>query len=106
HVLKGWRDHIGEAKARTAHLMQKFDLLNRPDRKVLFVRELMPKEEGDLAGIAALRAAALARTPRADASFLLISASGVQAPGWRALQIHDPLKEPWTGTPAIWDAAL
>ena len=48
----------------------------------------------------------LDRTPQAQAEFLLISPSGVQAPGWRTLRINDPLKDPWTGTPAIWDAAL
>ena len=106
HVLKGWRAHIAEAKARTAHLMAKFEQLDRPDRRVLFVRELKAGEDGDLAGIAALRSAALARAPRAEASFLLISRSGVEAPGWRALRIDDPVKEPWTGTPAIWEAAL
>ena len=106
HVLPGWRDHIGEARARTAHLMEKFDQLNRPDRRVLFVRELTPEEQGDLAGIDALRRAVVARAPRGDASFLLISPSGVEAEGWRALQIDDPVREPWTGTPGIWDAAL
>jgi len=106
HVLPGWRDHIGEARARTAHLMQKFDLLNRPDRQVLYVRELMGREQGDLAGIAALRQAVLDRTPKAQSRFLLISPKGVQAPGWDALRIDDPVREPWTGTPAIWDAAL
>ena len=106
NVLPGWRAHIGEARARTVHLMEKFDLLNRPDRKVLFVRELMEEERADLAGVAALRQAVLDRTPRAEASFLLISPSGVEAEGWRPLRIDDPLKEPWQGTPAIWDGAL
>ncbi len=106
NVLPGWRSHIAEARARTTHLMQKFDQLNRPDRQVLFVRELMPDEQNALAGIAALRQAVLDRAPRAEASFLLISASGVEAEGWRSLRIDDPLKEPWTGTPEIWDAAL
>lgn len=105
-VLEGWRDHLAEARARTTHLMEKFDQLNRPDRQVLFVRELMPDEQGDLAGIDALRQAALDHAAKAEASFLLISPSGVEAEGWRALRIDDPLKEPWTGTPEIWDAAL
>ncbi len=106
HVLPGWQGHIGEARSRTSHLMGKFDLLNRPDRKALFVRELMEEEQGDLGGIAALRQAVLDRAPRAESQFLLVSPSGVQAPGWRTLRIEDPVKEPWTGTPAIWDAAL
>ena len=106
-VLPGWRRHIGEARSRTAHLMEKFDLLDRPDRKVLFVREVMQKEQRDLAGIEALRQAALERTRRAsETRFLLVSPSGVGAPGWQALRIEDPVKEPWTGTPAIWDTAL
>ena len=105
-VLPGWQDHIGEARARTAHLMEKFDQLDRPDRQVLFVRELTGGEQGDLAGIAALRQAALERAPKAEASFLLISPTGAEAEGWRALRIDDPVKEPWTGTPEIWDAAL
>ena len=106
HVLPGWRDHIGQARSRTAHLMQKFDLLDRPDRKVLWVRELTGAEEGQPAAVAALRQAVLGRSPRANSSFVLISASGLEAPGWQALKIDDPVKEPWTGTPAIWDAAL
>jgi hypothetical protein len=106
HVLPGWREHIGEARARTAHLMAKFDLLDRPDRKVLFVRELTPDEQRDPAGIEALRQAALARTPRAESSFLLISPEGVKADGWISLKVSDPVRTPWTGTPALWDAAL
>jgi hypothetical protein len=106
HVLPGWRDHIGHARDRTAHLMEKFDLLNRPDRKVLFVRELMEEEQGDLEGVETLRQAVLERTPRAERQFLLISPSSVEAPGWRALRISDPVKDPWTGTPALWDQAL
>ena len=106
HVLPGWQDHVADAKSRTAHLMEKFDLLNRPDRKVLWVRELMPGEEAMPAALAALRLAARDRSPRAQSSFLLISASGVEAPGWRSLKIDDPVTEPWTGTPAIWDEAL
>ena len=106
NVLDGWQDHIAQAKERTGHLMEKFDQLNRPDRKVLFVRELRKEEEGDLRGVAALREAALTRVPRAEVSFLLISRIGMEAKGWRALKINDPITEPWTGTPAIWDAAL
>ena len=106
HVLPGWQAHLGQARARTAHLMEKFDLLDRPDRQVLFVRELMQDEQGDPAGAEALRQAVLDRTPRAQSRFLLISPSGAQAPGWRTLRIHDPVKDPWTGTPAIWNAAL
>ncbi len=106
HVLPGWRDHIAEARARTAHLMSKFDLLDRPDRRVLFVRELMAEEQGGAAAIADLRRAALERVPRARAQFLLISPKGVEAEGWRSLKIHDPVRIPWTGAPALWDAAL
>ncbi|HEX4096497.1 MAG TPA: hypothetical protein VHX64_07195 [Caulobacteraceae bacterium] len=106
HVLPGWHSHIAQAKSRTAHLMQKLDLLDRPDRKVLWVRELMPGEEVMPAALAALRLAAHDRAPRAQSSFLLISASGAEAPGWQALKIDDPVREPWAGTPAIWDAAL
>ena len=106
HVLPGWERHIAEARSRTTHLMRKFDQLNRADRRVLFVRELMPREQGDRGGIAALRQAVLDRAPLAQAEFLLVSPQGVQAPGWRTLRIDDPLKAPWTGTPAIWDAAL
>ena len=106
HVLPGWERHIAEARSRTTHLMQKFDQLNRPDRRVLFVRELMAGERDDLGGVAALRQAVLDRAPLAQAEFLLVSPSGVKAPGWRTLRIEDPVKEPWTGTPAIWDAAL
>jgi len=106
HVLAGWQGHLAEARSRTRHLMQKFDQLDRPDRRVLFVRELMPAEQGDQGAIATLRQTVLDRAPRAEAEFLLVSASGVEAEGWRALRIDDPVKTPWTGAPAIWDAAL
>ncbi len=106
YVLPGWRDHIAEARSRTAHLMDKFDLLNRPDRKVLWVRELMPGETRQPAALAALRLAVIDRSPEARSSFLLISPSGVEATGWRSLKIDDPVKEPWTGDPEIWDPAL
>lgn len=106
HVLPGWRAHIASAKARTAHLMAKFDLLNRPDRSVLFVRELMPEEEGDAAAVADLRQAVLERTPRAQSRFVLISREGTPAEGWIPVRINDPVVAPWTGTPALWDEAL
>ena len=105
-VLAGWRAHLDAARSRTAHLMRKFDQLDRPDRSVLFVRELAPGEERAPAAVQALRAAVLARVPRAAAQFVLVSRSGVEAPGWRALRIDDPARRPWSGTPAIWDAAL
>jgi hypothetical protein len=105
-VVKDWQDHIPRAKARTGHLMEKFDSLNRPDRRVLFVCELKESEAGDHEGIAALRQTALEHTPQAQTSFLLISPSGVRAEGWRSLQIHDPTRDPWTGTPEIWDGAF
>lgn len=106
HVHAGWRGHIGEARARTDHLMRKFEGLDRPDRKVLFVRELRPGEEAQAARIAQLREAVLARAPRAQTRFLLISRQGIGAEGWTPLAIDDPRPEPWTGTPEIWDAAL
>jgi Putative papain-like cysteine peptidase (DUF1796) len=105
-VLPGWRAHIGAAKARTGHLMAKFDALDRNDRKVLFVRELRPGEERQRQTLADLREAVLAHAPRADSRFLLISPDGAPAAGWIALKVDDPRKEPWTGTPEIWDAAL
>jgi hypothetical protein len=105
-VLPGWRAHIGEAKARTAHLMKKFDALDRRDRKVLFVRELMAGEPGQAGRLAELREAALAHVPKADARFLLLSPRGVGAAGWIPLGIDDPRAEPWTGAPEIWDQAL
>jgi hypothetical protein len=86
--------------------MQKFDALDRKDRRVLFVRELKPDEEGQARLLAELREAALAHAPRAQASFLLISPGGAAADGWIPLRIDDPRAEPWTGTPQIWDAAL
>jgi hypothetical protein len=106
HVLPGWRAHLAGARARTAHLMARFDQLDRPDRTVLFVRELLPGEERRSDLIEALRLAVLQRAPRARSEFVLISRTGVQAEGWRALEIDDPVKRPWSGTPAIWDPAL
>jgi hypothetical protein len=106
HVLPGWRDHLDQARTRTGHLMQKFDALDRKDRKVLFVRELKPGEADSRTQLARLREAVLAHAPRAQAQFLLISPQGAQADGWVPLKIDDPRAEPWTGTPEIWDAAL
>jgi hypothetical protein len=106
HVLPGWRAHIDEARARTAHLMAKFDALDRPGRRVLFVRELMPEERDVEGPLADLREAVLARVPKALSEFLLISPQGVRAEGWTPLSVDDPVAEPWTGTPAIWDRAL
>jgi hypothetical protein len=106
HVLPGWRDRLAEAKARTAHLLQKFDALDRKDRRVLFVRELRAGEEGQQRLLGELREAALAHAARADARFLLISPGGAAADGWIPLRIDDPRSEPWTGTPQIWDTAL
>ena len=91
YVLPGWRDHIAQARSRTAHLIEKFELLNRPDRRVLWVRELMAGEEEAPAMIAALRLAVADRCPAARSSFLLISPPGAEAPGWTALKIDDPL---------------
>ena len=105
-VLPRWRAAIPEARARTAHLMEKFGNLDRPDRTVLFVRELTPGEETRPDLIAGLREAVLARVPRAQSTFLLISRTGVKAEGWISLRIDDPMEEPWTGTAEIWDAAL
>jgi hypothetical protein len=105
-VLPGWRAHVAEARARTAHLMRKFDALDRADRQVLFVRELRAGEEAQTELIAQLREAVLAHVPRAQSRFLLISRQGVAAEGWTPLAIDDPMTEPWTGTPQIWDAAL
>ena len=106
HVLPGWREHIGAARTRTAHLLEKFDVLNRPDRRVLFVRELKETEQSQLGLVKELRRTVIQRTPRAEASFLLISPRGVDVEGWIPLKIDDPTKEPWTGTPPIWDTAL
>ena len=106
YVLAGWRGHIAEARSRTTHLMEKLDLLDRPDRRVLWVRELAPGEEHAPAAVAALRLAVTDRCPQAHSSFLLISPSGLDAQGWTSLKIDDPVKEPWQGAPAIWDAAL
>ncbi|MEI9965318.1 MAG: DUF1796 family putative cysteine peptidase [Caulobacteraceae bacterium] len=105
-VLPGWGAAIPEARARTAHLMDKFDRLDRPDRRILFVRELAREEEGETALIADLREAALAHAPRAEAAFLLISPGGVAADGWISLGIDDPVERPWTGDADLWDRAL
>ncbi len=73
---------------------------------MLFVRELKETEQSQLGLVKELRRTVIQRTPRAEASFLLISPRGVDVEGWIPLKIDDPMKEPWTGTPPIWDAAL
>ncbi len=106
HVLPGWQAALPEARSRTAHLMAKLDQQDRGDRNILFVREVRPGEEAAPERFAALCAAAQARVPQAQASFLLISETGLEPAGWIPLRIKDPVRRPWSGTPAIWDAAL
>jgi len=99
-------DEAPQVKARTAHLMAKFDELDSKRRRVLFVRNVSLREEGDAAGCEALRQAVLRRVPRADPEFLLISNSGMAAEGWIPLKVDDSLKEPWSGDPAAWNTPL
>lgn len=101
-----WRRALPEARARTAHLMEKFDKLAHPNRPALFVRNLAPGEEARPDAATALRQAVLDRLGLEDATFVLISRTGAQAQGWIALKIDDPSTEPWTGDAALWDAAL
>ncbi|MEI9965527.1 MAG: hypothetical protein WDM92_13480 [Caulobacteraceae bacterium] len=101
-----WREHLDQAKSKTAHLMRKLDRLNSPERSVLFYREAPAAERFDPALYQELAAAAAARVPLARTSFLLISPKGLAAPGWTSLRIDDPRAEPWSGDPAVWDPAL
>ncbi len=103
---KGYLAYIADARDRTAHLMAKFDKLNRPDRSLLFVRQLAPVEEKRSRAWAELRQAALDRVAAATCTFLLISRSGVTAPGWVPLAVDDPIDEPWSGDPVKWDPAF
>ncbi len=105
-VRPNWREHLPEAKSRMTHLMAKFDALNSPDRKVLFYREVGPSDRAVLEHCKGLRRLVLAHTPLAQCNFLLISSTGIKAPRWTSLSINDPLEEPWSGDPEIWDSAL
>ena len=104
-VAAGWRDHIDQARARTAHLMDKFERMNRPNRRVLAVRELAPEECGQDELQRALYKTICRRLRRARLRFLLISPTGVEAPGWIPLKIDDR-SAAWRGDPALWDQAL
>ena len=99
-------EEVPVLKARTAHLMARFDDMGPKQRTVLFVRTLMASEEGDAAACEALRRAVIARVPRARPAFVLISRTGMPAEGWIPLKIDDPSKEPWSGDAPLWDEAL
>ncbi len=104
-VKPGWRRHIAQAKARTAHLMEKFERMNRTNRRILVVRELAPEEVGQAALQRELFETVCGRLGRARLRFLLISPTGVEAPDWIPLKIDDPTED-WQGDAALWDAAL
>lgn len=99
-------EEVPVLKARTAHLMARFDDLDPKQRTVLFVRTLMASEEGDAAAFEELRRAVIARVPRARPEFVLISRTGIAAEGWIPLKIDDPSTERWSGDPVVWDTAL
>ncbi len=105
-VDRNWRAGLDNARARSRHLMERFDALNCADRRVLFVRELDGKDERAIHRAVGLKTVIQQRIPLAETAFLLISRSGIGAEGWIALQIDDPLEDPWEGNAAIWDAAL
>jgi hypothetical protein len=104
-VLPGWRKTSAEPKARTTYLMERFEALGRPGRRVLFVRHLTKAESRRPELCIALREAVLARVGACQAEFLLISPDGVQAPGWISLATHDHMRH-WAGDADLWDAAL
>ena len=103
-VRPGWRALTANPKSRTTALMKRFRLLNRPSRRVLFVRDLAPGEER-IEACTALREAVMARADPPQATFLLISRNGFEAPGWLSLRIDDRSVD-WQGDPALWDPAL
>jgi len=104
-VAAGWREHIDQAKARTAHLLDKFERMNRTNRRLLVVRELAPEEAGQAGLCRELFETVCGRMGRARLRFLLISPTGVEAPGWTALKIDDRTED-WQGDAALWDEAL
>ncbi len=105
-VTPAWREWLHDARARTRHLMDRFERLNRIGRRVLFVRELEPGEERIKDRARPLGDLIRRRMPAAKTSFLLISPSGVDVAGWTSLKIDDPKRHPWEGDPQLWDAAL
>lgn len=104
-VAAGWREHIAQAKARTAHLMDKFDRMNRTNRRLLVVRELAAEECGQASLQRELYQTLCRRLGRARLRFLLISPTGVEAPDWISLKIDDRTED-WQGDAALWDEAL
>jgi hypothetical protein len=105
-IAPGWREHLAQARARTEHLMARFDALDRTGRRILFVRELTAGEVGRPRPLARLREAVLQRVPRAQASFLAITPEPAALDGWDVLPIDDPKPNPWQGDAAVWDAAF
>jgi hypothetical protein len=105
-IRPDWRDHLEPARSRTRHLMDKFDALNRPGRRILFYREVSPTDAEPEGMARALKHEVRRRLPLPKCAFLLISRDGLKAQGWRSVTIDDPTEEPWTGDAAIWDAAL
>jgi hypothetical protein len=105
-IAPDWRAHLDQAKARTEHLMARFDGLDDTGRRVLFVRELTPGEMGRPKPLARLREAILQRVPRASLSFLAVTPAPVELEGWQVLAVDDPVPNPWQGDPAVWDPAL
>ncbi len=105
-VTPAWRECLDDARARTRHLMDRFERLNQIGRRVLFVRELDPREERIKDHARPLRELIRHRMPAAKTSFLLISPSGANVDGWTSLKIDDPKRQPWEGNQQLWDAAL
>ena len=101
-----WRDHLPDARSRTAHLMDKFRKLDRPGERILFVREMAPWETLSPPLLERLRGEIRRALPLADCHFLLISPDGAAVDGWEPLKIDDPAQEPWTGDQGLWDSAL
>ena len=105
-MQEDWRDHIGNAKSRTLHLMEKFDSLNREGRRILFVREVGGADKHPEMWARSLKRAIRERLPNAKSSFVLISSNGLAIQGWRPLTIDDAAEEPWTGNDELWRGAL
>jgi hypothetical protein len=105
YIVEEWREHLPEVKSRTAHLMARFDALDSPDRRILFCREYCKGEDSEL-HYRLMRKALRRRLPLARRGFILVSPAGFAPPGWGPVVIDDPLNDPWSGDPKLWDPAL
>lgn len=110
-VVADWREHIGQARARSDYLLSR--LLALPEgSRTLFVRSTK-KSEGRALGqrfaplVDEVQSALAGLFPRAEVDLLLIDAPvWIDAPGVKSLWVGDTSKIDWRGIPERWTERL